>query len=54
MQQDRIVNGRAAPPKCLFRAAIRTEKDRHTLIEQSAHLVLLKIGIYYNTTQPYN
>ena len=56
MQQYRMVKGRVAPPKCLFNAATRSqpEKDRYTLIEQSAHLVLLKIGIYYNTTQPYN
>ena len=26
--------------------ATQIEKDRYTLIEQSAHLVLLKIGIY--------
>ena len=49
-----MVKGRVAPPKCLFNAATGSEKDRYTLIEQSAHLVLLKIGIYYNTTQPYN
>ena len=54
MQQYRMVKGGVAPPKYLFNAATRSEKDRYTLIEQSAHLVLLKIGIYYNTTQPYN
>ena len=38
MQQYRMVKGRVVPPKCLFNAATRTEKDRYTLIEQSAHL----------------
>ena len=28
----------------------QTEKDQYALIEQSAHLVLLKIGIYYHYT----
>ena len=37
-----MVNGRVAPPKYLFRVATQTEKDRYTLIEQSAHLVLIK------------
>ena len=41
-----MVKGRAVPPKCLSHVAIQTEKDRYTLIKQSAHLVLLKIGIY--------
>ena len=44
---------RAAPPKCLFHhfhVTIQIEKDQHTLIEQSAHLVLFKISIYTNTT----
>ena len=41
-----MVKGRVAPPKCLLDAANLTEKDPYTLIEQSAHLVLLKIGIY--------
>ena len=36
---------RVAPPKALFHVATQTEKDRYTLIEQSAHLVLLNIGI---------
>ena len=40
-----MVKGRVAPSKCLFYVATQTEK-RYTLIEQSAHLVLLKIGIY--------
>ena len=35
-----MVKGRVAPPKCFF----QIEKDRYTLIEQSAHLVLLKIA----------
>ena len=38
--------GRVVPAKCLFHIATQTEKDQYTLIEQSAHLVLLKIGIY--------
>ena len=42
----RIVKGRVAPPKCLFHDATKTETDQYTLIEHSAHLVLLKIGIY--------
>ena len=41
-----MVKGRVAPPKCLFHVPTQTKKDRYTLIEQSAHLVLLKIGIY--------
>ena len=41
-----MVKGRVAPPKCLFHVANQIEKDRYTLIEQSAHLILLKIGIY--------
>ena len=41
-----MVKGRVAPPKCLFHVATQIEKDQYTLIEQSAHLVLLKIGIY--------
>ena len=41
-----MVKGRLAPPKCLFHVATQIEKGRYTLIEQSAHLVLLKIGIY--------
>ena len=40
------VKGRVAPPKYLFYVATQSEKDRYTLIDQSAHLVLLKIGIY--------
>ena len=43
-----MVKSRVAPPKYLFHVATQTEKDGYTLIEQSAHLVLLKIGIYYN------
>ena len=41
-----MVKGRVAPSKCLFHAATQTEKDQYTLIEQSAQLILLKIGIY--------
>ena len=40
-----MVKGRVALPKCLFPVANQIEKDRYTLIEQSAHLVLLKTGI---------
>ena len=36
-----MVKGRVAPPKCLFHVATQAEKDRYTLIEQSAHLVLV-------------
>ena len=53
MQQYRIVKGREDPPKCLFHDASQIE-DQYTLIEQSAHLVLLEIGIYYNTIRLYN
>ena len=45
-----MVKGRVAPPKCLFHVATQTEKDRYTLIEQSAHL----IWSFANTTQLYN
>ena len=41
-----MVKGRVAPPKCLFPVANQIKKDQYTLIEQSAHLVLLKISIY--------
>ena len=41
-----MIKGRIVPPKCLFHIATQIEKDRYTLKEQSAHLVLLKIGIY--------
>ena len=37
-----MVKDKVAPPKCLFHVAIQIEKE----IEQSAVLVLLKIGIY--------
>ena len=40
-----MVKGRVAPPKRLFHVATQT-KNRYTLIEQPAHLILLKIGIY--------
>ena len=36
-----MVNGRVAPPKYLFHVATEAENDRYTLIEQSAHLVLV-------------
>ena len=41
-----MIKGKVAPPKCLFCVATQTEKDQYTLVEQSAYLVLLKIGIY--------
>ena len=37
-----MVKGRVAPPKCLFHVGAQIEKDRYTLIEKSAHLVLLE------------
>ena len=40
-----MVKDRVDPLKCLFHVATQIEKDRYTLIEQSGHLVLLKIGI---------
>ena len=40
-----MAKGKVAPPKCLFHIATQTEKDQYTLIEQSAHLVLLKTNI---------
>ena len=46
MQQYRMVKCKVVLPKCLLHVATQIEKDRYTLIEQSAHLVLLKIGIY--------
>ena len=45
-----MANRRVAPPKCLLRVANQIEKDRYTLIEQSAHLILLKLA-FNNTTQ---
>ena len=36
---------RVARPKCLHHVATKNEKDQYTLIEQSAHLVLLRVGI---------
>ena len=40
-----MVKGRVAPTKCLCHHTTQFEKD---IIEQSVHLLLLKIGIYYN------
>ena len=37
---------RVASPKFLFHVVTPTEKISNTLTEKSAHLVLLKIGIY--------
>ena len=45
-----MVKGRVAPPKFLSHVATQTKKDRYTLIELSAHLVLA----FTNTTQVYN
>ena len=45
----RMIKGRIALPKYLFHVT-KIEKDRFTLIEQSAPIVLLRI----NTTQLYN
>ena len=45
-QQYRMVKHKAASPKCLFHVATQIEKDQYTLIEQSQHLVSLKISIY--------
>ena len=42
-----MIKGRVAPPKWYFvLIATQIEKDRYTLIEQLAHLILLKFGIY--------
>ena len=40
-----------APPKCLFYIATQIEQDQYILIEQSAHLVMLKFDI--NLLTPY-
>ena len=53
IQQYRMVKGRVAPPKCLFRVATQTKKDQYTLTEQSAHLVLLTFGIHLLTPHSY-
>ena len=45
-----MVKGQEAPPKYLFYVATQTEKNRYTLIEQSAFLVLA----FTNTTELYN
>ena len=45
MEQYRMVKVRIVPPKCLFYVATQIEKDKYTLIEQSAYLIL---GIYLN------
>ena len=36
-----MIKGKKAPPKCLFYVTTQIEKDQYTLIEQSAHLVLV-------------
>ena len=48
-----MIKARVAPLKWLFHVATQIEKDQYTLIEQSAHLILLKIGIYYITAYGY-
>ena len=45
-----MVEGRVTPPKWLFHVATQTDEDQYTLIEQSEHLILLKIGIYQQHT----
>ena len=40
------MKGRVTPPECLLHVTTQIEKDQYTLIEQSTHLVLVKIGIY--------
>ena len=40
-----MVKGRVAPSIVCFKVPLRI-KNRYALIEQSAHLFLLKIGIY--------
>ena len=45
-----MIKGRVVPPKCLFHVVTQTEKDQYTLTEQSAHLLLLKIGTYKHHT----
>ena len=47
-----MVKGKVAPPRCLFHVATQIE-DQYTLIEQSAHLILLKLA-FTNTIQLYN
>ena len=41
-----MVKGRIATLKRLSHVVTSIEKDQYILIEQSAHLVLFKIGIY--------
>ena len=43
---------RVVPHKCLFYVATQTEIDQYTLIEKSAHLVLLKLA-FTNTIYSY-
>ena len=38
--------GQVIPPNYLIHVATQIKNDRYTLIEQSAHLVLLNISIY--------
>ena len=48
-----MVKCKVAPPKCLFHVATQIEKDWYILLEQSAHLVLLKLA-FPNSIQLYN
>ena len=50
IQQDRMVKGMVAPPKCLFYIDTQIEKDQYTLIEQSAH----SEQAFINTIQLYS
>ena len=42
IQQYRMIKGSVASPKCLLHVTTQIKKDQYTLIEQSAHVVLLK------------
>ena len=48
-----MLMGRVALPKCLPYDPTQIEKDQCTIIEQSVHLVLLKLALT-NNTQLYN
>ena len=45
-----MIKGKVAPPKWLFHVATQIEKYRYTLIEQSAHLLLLNKLVFTNIT----
>ena len=46
--------GQAAPSEHLFYAVTEIEKDRYTLIEQSAYYVLFNMAVTNSTTYYYN